>query len=198
MIDTWVYSLPVTVPLLAFHRQLIYISYPVCQDLARGDLSLDWCELWILLIWWKKRRDRIPYNEEHLHSFSISVLLSPLVPSHFFILLILSILFPSFPLLPSGLKGLPDSWFHWHVFANNRPANTDHSILCCPNISDCFHIRLESLETPQHFLFMVAINYSPWYELQSRKAKLETVAHFDREIKMDRDRQREKERQMNR
>lgn len=96
--------------------------------------------------------------------------------------------FPSPPTpLYSGLMGPPDSWFNRHVFANNRPANTDHSILHCPNISDCFHIRAESLETPRHLLFMAAINYSPWYELQSRKAKLETVAHFDRDIKTERD-----------
>ena len=94
---------------------------------------------------------------------------------------------PPPPPLCSGLMGPPDSWFNRHVFANNRPANTDHSNLHCPNISDCFHIRDESLETPRHLLFMATINYSPWYELQSRKAKLETVAHFDRDIKTERD-----------
>lgn len=45
---------------------------------------------------------------------------------------------------------------------------------------------------------MVAINYSPSYELQSRKAKLENVAHFDREVKMERDRQKEKDREIDR
>lgn len=60
-----------------------------------------------------------------------------------------------------------------HV-CQQRTGNTDHSILSCPNISKCFHIRSKSLETTRHLLFISAINYSPWYELQSRKAKPET------------------------
>lgn len=131
----------------------------------------------------------------HFTFLLYSFLSVPFYSSSFFYFANLLCPFPSSPLLSSPLlsSSLMGLRFHWHVFANNRPANTDHSILRCPNISDCFHIRTESLETPQHLLFMVAINYSPWYELQSRKAKLETVAHFDRERKVDRDR-RERER----
>lgn len=86
-----------------------------------------------------------------------------------------SFLWPSSPPLPPlstppGLLGVPGSCSRWHVFADNRLANTDRPLLFCPNIADCFHIRGESLETVRHLLFMGAINYSPWYELQSRKA----------------------------
>lgn len=73
--------------------------------------------------------------------------------------------------VPTGLPGRLVSLTH---VCQQETGNTDHSILFCPNISECFHIRNESLETPRHFLFMSAINYSPWYELQSRKAMLET------------------------
>lgn len=144
----------------------------------------------------REKIEMILNKGELLQSFCFPFFLSPFIPTHF-CFAHFSWPFPS-SLLSSSLMGLPDSWFHWHVFANNRLENTDHSILCCPNISDCFHIRPESLETPQHLLFMVAINYSPWYELQSRKAKLETVAHFDGEIRVERDRQKAKGKEMNR
>lgn len=42
---------------------------------------------------------------------------------------------------------------------------------------------------------MVTINYSG-YELQSRKEKLETVAHFDRERVTNRNEKREEARQL--
>lgn len=128
---------------------------------------------WPKVTWWPELglMEAMTFNTIQWENFSFHFYQSTLTPYFFYP-------FSSFsPLILFffSLMGLPDSWFHRHVFANNRLLNTDHSILCCPNISDCFHIKLESLETPQYLLFMVTINYSPWYELQSRKAKLETV-----------------------
>lgn len=77
-------------------------------------------------------------------------------------------------LLSWWFKGPPSRLASLTHVCQQQSGNTDHSIFSCPNISECFHIRSESLETARHLLFMSAINYSPWYELQSRKAKLET------------------------
>ena len=156
--------------------------------IAGGELDLDWQVMLNTMMIRKKINNGfyISFVFLSFHTISFTLLFFLISP-------VLSLPPPPPPPLCSGLMGPPDSWFNRHVFANNRPANTDHSILHCPNISDCFHIRAESLETPRHLLFMAAINYSPWYELQSRKAKLETVAHFDGDIKTKRDGKKKEE-----